>query len=133
MEPFLYEFEARMKALSLAPSQVTEDFIRSGGKGGQNVNKVSTCVVLRHLPTGLMVRCSEERSQYSNRRSAWLRLIERLEQRRTAALRARRDAAEKERRRNRKRPQGLKESILREKKRRAETKSRRGRVDSSDY
>lgn len=129
MEPFLYEFEARIKTLGLVPSQVQEDFIRSGGKGGQNVNKVSTCVVLRHLPTGVMVRCSEERSQYANRRLAWLRLIERLEQRRESAVRAARNAMEKERRRRRKRPKGLKESILREKKHRAETKSRRGRVE----
>jgi protein subunit release factor B len=129
MEPLLYEFEVRMRALALDPSQVEEDFIRSGGKGGQNVNKVSTCVVLRHLPTGILVRCSEERSQYSNRRLAWLRLIERLESRKASAERAARHAMEKERRRRRKRPKGLKESILREKKRRAEIKSRRGRVE----
>src|SRR2546430_17170738 len=58
---------ARMRALGVREDELEEHFVRSGGKGGQNVNKVSTCVVLRHRPSGVMVKCQRERSQALNR------------------------------------------------------------------
>jgi protein subunit release factor B len=57
----------RMDALGIFEKDLEETFIRSGGHGGQNVNKVATCVRLRHLPTGLEVKCQQERSQALNR------------------------------------------------------------------
>src|SRR5947199_8422540 len=57
----------RMRALGVREDELEEHFVRSGGKGGQNVNKVSTCVVLRHRPSGVMVKCQRERSQALNR------------------------------------------------------------------
>lgn len=70
----------RYKRLGLREEDIEEKFIRSSGRGGQKVNKVSTCVVLLHRPTGLRVRCEEERSQALNRFKARRMLVERLEQ-----------------------------------------------------
>jgi protein subunit release factor B len=117
--------KARMKALGLRPEQVEESFTHSGGKGGQNVNKVATCVVLHHLPTGVVVRCSDERGQLQNRVLGWERLVQRLEERKRSLAMARQMLAEKERRRSRPRPWGLKQRILKSKKHRSEVKKGR--------
>ena len=127
-----YKLKGHMLSLGLRPDQVDESFTHSGGKGGQNVNKVASCVVLRHIPTGVIVRCSEERGQWQNRALAWERLIEKLEERRQALALARRSAVEKVRRRNRPRPRGLKERILRHKKKRGELKKSRQVRDWDD-
>ena len=60
-------------------SDLEESFMRSGGHGGQNVNKTSTAVVLVHRPTGFRVRCEMERSQAQNRSRAWELLLDKLE------------------------------------------------------
>ncbi|MBI2070770.1 MAG: peptide chain release factor-like protein [Elusimicrobia bacterium] len=58
---------ARMQRLGIREAEIEEHFVRSGGKGGQNVNKTATCVYLKHRPTGLEVKCQESRSQAINR------------------------------------------------------------------
>ncbi|WCL50606.1 peptide chain release factor family protein [Leptospira sp. GIMC2001] len=73
--------QKRMQELSIKESDLTETFVRSGGKGGQNVNKVSTAVRLLHIPTGEEVKCSINRTQGLNRYKARVILCDRLEAR----------------------------------------------------
>src|SRR2546428_262716 len=80
--------EQTMHRLGVREEDLEEQFVRSRGRGGQNVNKVSTCVVLRHRPTGLAVRCERERSQALNRFLARRLLLEKLEARRRGVAEA---------------------------------------------
>jgi protein subunit release factor B len=123
---------ARLRRLGIHEEDLEETFVRSAGSGGQNVNKVATCVVLRHLPTGLLVKCQEERTQARNRQRARLLLAEKLEAR--AAARAREEAARvaKLRRQRRRRSPASKERMLEEKRARAVVKRGRGRVRAED-
>ena len=66
-------------ALNIQETDIEEKFIRSSGKGGQKVNKTSSCVYLKHKPTGIEIKCSESRSQSLNRFLARRRLAERIE------------------------------------------------------
>ena len=68
----------RMVALGVREEDIEEKFIRSSGSGGQKVNKSSTCVYLRHIPTGIEVKCMEERSQPLNRFLARRELVEKV-------------------------------------------------------
>lgn len=115
----------------LREADVIEKFIRSGGKGGQNVNKTSTCVYLKHLPTGIEVKCSTERSQAMNRKLAYRQLAGKIADVARRRREERVQAAEKDRRRKRPRPARLKERILETKKRTAEKKRLRGK--SAEY
>jgi protein subunit release factor B len=119
---------ARLAALGLAETEFEEKFARSSGPGGQNVNKVSTSVTLRHVPTGLNVTAQDSRSQAINRRTAWLRLLALIEKTREEAKAAKVSAREKTRRQKRPRPWGLKQRILEGKRHRAETKKMRKSV-----
>ncbi len=71
--------EELMNHLGVREEDIVEKFIRSQGPGGQNVNKVSTCVQLRHIPTGIEVKCQEERSQAQNRYRARKILLKKIE------------------------------------------------------
>ncbi len=116
-----------MEKLGLKESDFEENFIRSGGPGGQNVNKVSTCVVLRHGPTGLEVRCQRERSQALNRYLARRLLVSKLEERVLGIASERRMAIEKIRRQKRKRSKRAKDKMLQNKKHQSLKKSLRAR------
>ena len=118
---------ARLAALGLAESEFEEKFARSSGPGGQNVNKVSTAVTLRHEPTGVAVTVQDSRSQSMNRQIAWERLLDTIERRRREAKAAAKSEREKKRRQNAKRPWGLKQRILDSKKRRGKTKKLRSK------
>jgi protein subunit release factor B len=98
--------EQRMTACGLKESDLDESFIRSSGPGGQNVNKTATAVYLKHIPTGLEVKCTRSRSQLLNRFYARRQLCELLEQKTlgTSApknLAARKIRKQKDRRRRR--------------------------------
>jgi protein subunit release factor B len=124
---------ARMKRLGLREADIEETFVRSRGRGGQNVNKVSTCVVLVHRPSGTSVKCQLERTQAMNRYRARVMLADKVERRLVAERRAAEAAAAKARRQKRRRSRAAKEKMLSEKRARAETKARRRRVRGNSY
>jgi protein subunit release factor B len=118
---------ARLAKLRLNAKDFQESFARSSGPGGQHVNKVSTAVTLRHSPTGHAVTVQDTRSQAMNRQLAWTRLLDAIEQRRRDERAAQRAEIEKKRRQNSKRPRGVKERILENKKRRSVVKKLRSK------
>jgi peptide chain release factor len=118
---------ARLARLRLDAADFEEKFSRSSGPGGQHVNKVSTAVMLRHMPTGATVTVQDSRSQSMNRQLAWERLLDTIEQQRRDERAAERSEIEKKRRQNRKRPHGLKVRILEAKKRRSNVKKLRSK------
>ena len=65
----------KAQQLNILPEDVVEQFVRGSGKGGQKINKTSSCVLLKHLPTGIEVRCQKHREQSKNRLSAYKLLI----------------------------------------------------------
>ncbi len=109
-------------------ADIIEKFVRSSGKGGQNVNKVSTCVYLKHLPTGIEVKFSSARTQGENRSMAWQLLIQKIIDFRQSEIRKSINEAEKHRRRTRLKPKSLKEKILGDKKVHSEKKKLRKKV-----
>lgn len=114
--------QEEMSRLGVRESDILEHFVRSSGPGGQNVNKTSTCVYLKHLPTGTEVKCQGQRSQSANRYAARGILLRKIEAARQEKLAAERQAAEKLRRAKRKRPQWMKTRILEEKRRHSQKK-----------
>ncbi len=116
---------ARMAALGVRDEDLDEHFVRSGGRGGQNVNKVSTCVVLRHGPTGLVVKCQEARSQAMNRFLARRLLLEKIAARQRGEVDARAQEAARIRRQKRRRSRRAKEKMLATKHAQAEKKAAR--------
>ena len=124
--------EARLLKLGIREQDLEERFVRAVGPGGQNVNKVSTCVVLVHRPSGLSVRCQEERSQGLNRFLARKRLADKMEETLLGAASRRRQEIEKIRRQKRKRSKRAKEKMLEAKRHRAGLKASRKAVGKED-
>src|SRR5215468_655894 len=119
----------RMASLGVRETDIEESFVRSGGHGGQNVNKTSTCVMLLHRPTGVQVKCQETRQQGLNRFIARKLLLDKIESARRARAAAERARIEKLRRTKRKRSRGAKERMLADKAHHAQKKASRRRAD----
>ena len=117
-----------MARLGVREEDIEEKFIRSQGPGGQNVNKVSTCVYLRHLPTGIEVKCQQERSQALNRYRARGLLLKKIEAVVLGRLSAEQKRIEKIRRQKRRRSRRAKLKILESKRRHSEKKHLRASV-----
>lgn len=115
----------RMAALGVREAELEESFVRSGGHGGQNVNKVATCVLLLHRPTGLQVKCQETRQQGLNRFIARRLLLDKIEARQKGFVDAARAAREKIRRQKRRRSRRAKDRMLADKSHHAAKKQSR--------
>ena len=127
------QIEERLKVLGVRSADVEEKFVRGAGPGGQKINKTSSTVWLRHGPTGVEVRCQQERSQAANREVAWAELCTKLELRKRAAQATVVDEREAERRRTRPKSRGAKVWMIQTKKHRAGHKAKRGRVGGDGW
>jgi protein subunit release factor B len=123
---------ARMRSLRIREEDLEETFIRGTGAGGQKINKTSSTVVLRHVPTGIEVRCQQERSQSQNRLLAREELCQRIAARRDAEKLELKNEKEKARRQNRPRPRSLKKKLVKSKRHRSGIKQNRGRPARED-
>jgi len=118
----------RMALSGIVEEDIYEEFIHSPGKGGQHVNKVATCVHLFHRPTGIRVKCHQERSQRRNRIRARKILLAKIdEQRRLAHRKAAHEKARQQRQRRKRSPRA-KEAILQKKKQHGQKKSLRHKI-----
>jgi peptide chain release factor len=125
--------EQKMAELGIREADVIERFIRSRGHGGQNVNKVSTCVYLKHVPTGIEVKCQQERSQALNRFFARRILVDKIAGMLLGKESEKQQRMEKIRRQKRRRSRRAKEKVLELKHLQSRKKQDRAKPDLSEY
>jgi len=117
--------EARMLKLGITPESLVEKFITGSGHGGQKINKTASCVYLKHIPSGIEVKCQQQRSRELNRYLARRELCERLEEIRDGKKSAKQQAYEKIRRQKRRRSRRAKNRMLDDKSKHASKKKLR--------
>jgi protein subunit release factor B len=116
---------AHLASLGCDLTRVEEAFTHSGGAGGQNVNKVATCVQLRYAPAEILIKMQEHRTQASNRLAAWKLLADQLQRARERLAAERRAARELKRRQNAQRPRGVKRQFVEHKRHQAQRRANR--------
>lgn len=119
------ELMQAMEKLGIRENDLSEEFIRGSGAGGQKINKTSVVVQLSHIPSGISIRCQQGRSQAMNRFYARRLLVEKIEEKLLAEKSAKQQLIEKIRRQKRKRSKRAKEKVLQAKKHQSEKKARR--------
>lgn len=119
----------RMEQLKIYEEDLVERFILGSGSGGQKVNKTSSCVYLKHLPTGIEVKCQQERSRELNRFIARRELCEKVAYQVHQEKTKKQREMEKIRQQKKRRSRRLKQKILDEKKKHSKTKDLRKKVD----
>ncbi len=121
-----------MEKLGIQEHELDEHFIRGSGKGGQKVNKTSSCVQLNHQKSGAEIRCQKTRSQAENRYWARYELCEHIEEQILGEKSKKQQAIEKIRRQKRRRSRRSKARMLNEKTKNGAQKKLRGRVRPDD-
>lgn len=121
-------FLQKAQELKIQPEDILESFIRGSGHGGQKINKTSSCVLLRHQPTGIEVRCQKYREQSTNRLSAYKLLILKIEEKVKGIESDRAKKIFKLRKQKRKRSKRAKEKMLEQKHHHSEIKQNRGEL-----
>jgi|ERR1700733_5643992 len=119
------ELKQRMELLGIKEEDIEEKFILGSGKGGQKINKTASCVYIKHLPSGIEVKCQKNRSRELNRFLARRALCERIEEQDLKIKSEKQHLAEKIRRQKRRRSKRHQEKMLEEKRRQSEKKTLR--------
>lgn len=126
------QLEARLAKIGIFEKDISEHFVRSSGNGGQNVNKVNSCVYIKHEPTGVEVKCQQTRSQQDNRYLARVILAEKIETQRLGAQSAKAKEIHKLRKQKQKRSKRAKNKMLKDKAIHSGKKEQRRRPDIND-
>lgn len=124
--------EERMAALGVAEADLVEKFILGSGSGGQKINKTSSCVYLKHEPTGLEIKCQANRSRELNRYQARRELCDKLDEIRLGKASARQQEMEKTRRQKRRRSRRSKQQSVADKRILSQKKNLRRSPGSGD-
>ena len=122
------QYQALAAKLSIFPHDIEEQFVRGGGKGGQKINKTSSTVLLKHLPTGIEVRCQKHREQSKNRLSAYKLLIQKIDEKIQGKASIQAQKIFKLKKQKQKRSKRAKEKMLALKKSHSEVKENRKTV-----
>ena len=127
--PLPPDYLEKADELGVSPEDIEEKFVRGAGKGGQKINKTSSCVMLRHIPTEVEVRCQKHREQANNRISAYKLLIRKVEELVKGKESQKAKKIFKIRKQKKRRSKRAKEKMLEEKHRRGELKEKRKDVE----
>lgn len=118
--------------LNILPQDIEEKFITGSGKGGQKINKTASCVLLKHKPTGLVIKCQKHREQWKNRISAYKLLINKIDAQLSGAKSVYAQRIFKLRKQKQKRSKRAQEKILADKQHNSVIKKQRKKVDPSN-